>query len=284
MIQILGYGGLVPALAAAVAMLLSRWLLPSHIRERYAASMAASIGLLVGYGLLPAWAPWQPTTYWHWIPYVGVLAGLVGPLTLAKGIPWGERFLCRALLASLAAWYLVPTWAKLEPVRMWHVAGLAGFMLALMHCLEPLTSRVAPTRLVAALGASVLALALLTALGLSLMFGQVTGIVAAGLLGVAAAMCLVSNSADERVLTIRGLLPWYAILAGGMAYVGYINPTPRLGGLVIVPAAPLALWVLTLSPYRNGPSREGWKGWLLDGAVVLVPVAAAIIWVVVVTS
>jgi hypothetical protein len=284
MIQTILFVAFVPLLVALAALVASRWLTAAGLRERYAAVAAASLGLLAGYALLPAWAPWQPTTYWHWLLYLGLAAGLVGPLTLASGVQGGERLLVRCLLALLTAWLVVPTWARLEAVRAWHVGGVTVYLLVLIVSLEPLTSRFAPARLLLYLTLSAAALALMTAVTLSLTFGQLGGVMAASLGGTCLAAWLVPSSAGQRAL--RGLVPWYAVLVGGLAYVGYINPQPRLGGLILIAFAPLALWLLAVGPLARGraSSRSARTAGWVEAGVVLTPILVGSTWVLVATA
>jgi hypothetical protein len=51
-------------------------------------------------------------------------------------------------------------------------------------------------------------------------------------------------------------MPVFAVLVGGSAFVGYIEPQPPLYGLLVLPAAPLALALVAWLPWvRSGGIR-----------------------------
>jgi hypothetical protein len=282
MLELVGMSGVIPALAAGITLWLVRWILPAEMHSRYGLTLGAGVGLLVGYGLLPAWAPWQPTTYWHWLPYLGLAAAGVGSLTLASGIHWAERWIAALLLAGLSAWYLVPTWGQLEPTRVWHVTVLAAYMAALIACLAPLSRQMAADRWLAYLGTSAFVSAVTTAIAVSLRFGQVGTILAASLLGLAAIAWL--SPATIQPIRSQTIVPWYAILVGGMAYVAYVNPSPRLPGFIFMPLAPVALYLCHKGPLSHRMPRQGWCGLLVEWSVLLVPLIVSAAWVLVTTS
>lgn len=282
MLEIVGMSGVIPALAAGVTLWLVRWILPPEMHSRYGLTLGANVGLLVGYGLLPAWAPWQPTTYWHWLPYLGIAAAWIGSLIGARGVHVAERWLAVILLGGLSAWFLVPTWAQLQPTRIWHVTILAAYLVALVTCLTPLSRQLTADRWLAYLGTSGFFLAVTTAIAVSLRFGQVTTILAASLFGLAA-MVRLDPSLKQRILP-QTLLPWYAVLVGGMAYVAYVNPSPRLPGFILMPLAPMALYLCHKGPLDSKMPGTGWARFMAEWGLVLIPLILAAAWVLVTTA
>jgi hypothetical protein len=89
--------------------------------------------------------------------------------------------------------------------------------------------------------AALLAVALLV-FGSSAKIAQLEGMAAAALAGgFAATFCGLKSSSAQ-----RGLVPVYVVLAGGLAYAGAIEPESPVYALLLVPALPLAWWLLVL--------------------------------------
>src|SRR5437762_9081112 len=124
-IELFGYGIAVPAAVAIAVMRLALRLPAEDVARRYAAALAFCLAFFVAYALLPPWAAMVPTRHWHWLPYLALAAMVIGPVGLAGGVRAFERWLLHLLLAVVAAWFLVPTWASLQPWR-----GASIFLLS----------------------------------------------------------------------------------------------------------------------------------------------------------
>ena len=108
---------------------------------------------------------------------------------------------------------------------------------------------------------------MLVAAAVSLTYGQLSAAAAAALLGCS---LVFSFSADPD--HVRGLIPAYAAIIGAWAFVGCIEPADPVWGLLLAPAAPLALWCCAWGP----PARlKGIYAVALQGAVVAIVLAAA---------
>ncbi len=140
-----------------------------------ALAFSASVAFLIGYWLLPDWASMVPKRHWHWLPYLGLLAAMVGPLgSSPHKIPIAQRWLGHLLLLSLAflaAWLLVPTWSRLQGVRLVYVPALAMYLFIVITCLRPLASRVPSRLFLAQLALVALAMAAIVAAFVSLRYG-----------------------------------------------------------------------------------------------------------------
>jgi hypothetical protein len=261
MLQSLLLGGLVPALIAFAVVAAARRWMPGHVAGRHAIGVAAASAFFLGYVLLPAWAPLKPASAWQWIPYLSLLASLAGSWMLWGGVPFA--------LSLAAAWFLVPTWPDLQPSRPVYIALLTGYLLLLIVLLRALAARISVRLQWMMLSISSLTLAVLLAKDISLLFGHLAGIAAAAMIGVSLAC------ARHQEATSQALLPVYAILIGGLAFVGYLQPEPPAYALMLVPAAPLAAWIMVVAPLARLGSR-------LRGAVGLAAVfallAAAAVW------
>jgi hypothetical protein len=85
-----------------------------------------------------------------------------------------------------------------------------------------------------------------------------------------------SAETDPRATALRGLIPVYAMLIGGLAFIGTIELDPPQPTLLLAPAAPLVLWIFAFGPLAKLP---GWKAATLQAAAVLVPLAILLAWI-----
>src|SRR5262249_49861189 len=112
----------------------------------------------------------------------------------------------------------------------------------------------------------------LTAAFVSITYGQLAGLAAAALAG-----CSASGRSRSRETSFRGLVPAYAILVGGTAFVGFIEPSPPLRGLLLAANAPLALWAFAAGPLSR---LRGFAAVTARTVAVLVPLTLALILVI----
>lgn len=270
-LEAVGYGMLVPAVVALVLCRICRKLLPPVAAQRYAAGAAAAIAFLASYALLPSWAALRPERHWHWLPHLGLAAlvfGLVGP---AAGLRTVERWLPHAALAIVAAWLLVPLWADLSPSRPICIALLALYLWALMTGIDALPAKLRGKSLMIYLTMAAALTALLLAAAISLRFGQLAGIAAAALAG-----CAVATRWQAEPIEVRGMLPVFAVLVGGCAFIGCIERQPPLSGLLLAPAAPLILWSFVYGPLATLPDKTAVA---VQAATLLTIFSLAAVWV-----
>ena len=272
-IEILGYGGILPAgISIAVAYLCWKFL-PSTVRDQYAAAFGCAAAFFVGYVLLPAWAELVPKRHWQWLPYLFIGAAILGPIGATRSSIFPIRLLVSLALSLLGAWLLVPTWPRLEGIRPYWVAGLAAYLLILTTALDKLAVRLPAGRLFPTLLAVVLgSIAATVAYAVSAKYGQVAGIAAAGLFG-----CSLASLWFDPVRFTQGLLPIFGLAAGGLAFAGFIEPDPPLYPLLILPAAPLILWLFTRPALSRLQGKSAATGQIV---AVLLTVGALITWVV----
>jgi hypothetical protein len=272
---------IVPSAAAALAAawLLGR-LLPPAAAARYALATAAATGFFAGYALLPDWAALVPARHWQWLPYLGIAAAALGAVGSASGVQFWERWLLYALLAVVAAWQLVPTWATLEPARPVAIPLLAAYLFLLMALLAALPERLLGKQFVASATAATIGVALLLAIGVSAKFGAVAAVAAAAHSGAWAASRFTAQQSPSPVAPIaaaaRGVIPVFVILAGGLAFVGAIEPSPKLYPLFLAPAAPLVLWLFAAGPLAR---LSGWSAIAAQSTAVLTVLIVALAWV-----
>lgn len=255
MIDAVGYGILVPACVAACVAWLCQRLLGGGVAGRSLAVLGLPCGYLAGYALAIE-GTWVPERNWHWLPYLAIAAGLIGIVaaidssSLQRNV--SKRLLLIAtpvlflILAIAASWALVPTWLKPEPAwtsRTVQIPACAGLLAMLLLVYRPLPARVAAHSFVPLLSLSAFSTAAFLAARISLNYGQLAGLAAAGFVGNAVVFWRRNDVAG-----LRGLLPAWVVLLEGTAYVGCIYPREPIYGLLIAPAAPLALCAFCRGP------------------------------------
>jgi hypothetical protein len=176
-------GVLLPAAVAAVILLPLR-LNPSlgERPTRLLGGLAVALGFFAAYAAL-GFAPLKPADAWHWLPWLGVGAALVG----AVDRPGWLALVLRAAGAALAAWLLVPAWVDDVAPRFdaLGLLGLATFLFATDDRSQPDDrGRAWPWLLVATAAAS----AAVLMIGGTASFAQLAGALAAALGGTAVVM------------------------------------------------------------------------------------------------
>jgi hypothetical protein len=274
------------AAPAAVALAVD-WLcrlLPARVAERIGLPGALAAGFFVGYLLLPEWAALLPKRHWQWLPWLVIAAAVVG-WTSGRTAPQngrtGGRFyvawIAWCLLAAASGWLLTPTWATLWPPRMVTMPLLAAYLLALMFLLAALPERLVGRLFAGLLTAASLTTALLIAIAISLKTGQVAIVAAAALAGCFVAALIAANRAaskESHDIGTRSLIPLFAILVGGLAFVGTIEPVRGpIPIILLAPAAPLVLWLFAAGPLAK---FDGWQAAMLQVIAVAMPLGLAL--------
>jgi hypothetical protein len=249
--QYVGAGILAPAAIAAATASLVRRFLPEDVATRYAMPLGFAAAYCAAFVLLADGDELLPQRHWHWTLYLAPLAAAIGAVAVATGLHRAERWLLFALIAFISAWLLVPTWPSLRPARPIAVPLLAGYLLLLAAALEPLTRRFSSLRILAALAPAAGCVAALIAASVSVTYAGPSGAAATALAG-----CLGAAYYWPSVPAVRALSLGYAVVVGGWAYIGCIEPQQPLVGLLLAPLAPLALWCCALGPLARlrGPT------------------------------
>jgi hypothetical protein len=208
----------------------------------------------------------RPARNWQWMFYLAPAAGIIGAMSTLTKATWTNRCLMIGLLAALAAGLLT-----LKPVlwapRPASVVMLFAYLFLLWAAATPLERAFSPGALSGAYALAAAALSVMISEQISLSDGLVVVAAAAGLAGVALGAWL-AGSADQAV----GLSVPFAITVGGWAWIETLSEV-RLWPLLLVPIAPLALWVT-----RTGPLVR------LRGPAALAVPSVAILIVIVVAS
>jgi hypothetical protein len=263
-LELAWHGAVIPAIAALVTFLAVGWLAPGDAGRRYQAVASFAVGVFVGFVLLPSTNSLIPSQYWEWIPWFGLLAALVAGLTKASGVLSTERWLAYYLLASAAALLIVPTWPELSPARPLQIAVLSAAITALAALLIPLPKLLPGVvfpfwLMVAAVATSALVLS-----EQSETFGRPAALPAGSLAG-----CIAAAFIGRKPVDWSGLALPYAVIAGGYAYLGAIYPMTPLWPLLVVPLAPVALWICALASWAH-TSRA--RAAVIQAICVLTPI------------
>jgi hypothetical protein len=228
--------GAIPAATALAAALALRFLLPHDVGRRDALPVAVVAGFLVGYFLSNA-AVLEPKRTWEYLPYLAVLAGLVGAVSIAERIRFYERWSVQLALALLAAYYLTPTWAVLQPVRHHYILSLGAYLFLLTACVVPLGRRTPAPLLTLVLALTGFGTAAVGAAEVSTTISELALIASAATFG-----CFLATLFGG-ALDARGMVLPVVILVGGLAFTIHIEPDPPLRAMLLLPLAPLALWL-----------------------------------------
>jgi hypothetical protein len=271
-----------PAAVAAVLGVILLRLMPARLAERLALPVALAAGFCAGYWLLGEWGSLVPKRHREWLPWLAILAALAGRNTTATAAKAGRSsalsFGMFAALALVAAWLLVPTWDTLWPPRRFAVPLLAVYFLILMIALTALPERLLGRLFAFLLTAAAITVAPQIVIGAhSARIGLVALAAASALGGCSIAACLPrrgENSSESQASASRSLIPAFAVLIGGLAFLGAIEPQEPLPLLLLAPAAPAALWLFAAGPLAR---IQGWPAILLQAAAVAVVLAIALV-------
>jgi hypothetical protein len=236
-------GVVVPAAISLALYYAARRWLPDELGQRYGAAVAFAVAYCVAFVLLHSWAYWIPQRHWHWTFYLAAGAAAIGPICASAGLRWFERGVLVLAACSISAWLLVPNYRDLQSVRHILALCLGAYLVVLWALLEPLAGRLSARVFLASLTVSALCVGVLIAAAVSVTYGKTACIAAGGMAGCAAAALLPSKST-----AVVGLSLSYAVIVGGWGFIGYVEPRTPLVGLLIAPAAPLALWCCVWGP------------------------------------
>src|SRR5262245_43351321 len=103
-----GLGIVAPATVAAALAWLFRSGLRAGPAERYVLATALAMGFFAGYAALPGIGQLAPSSRWHWLPYLGLMAAVVAALHAEVRRLQVARWSLLAIAAILSAWKLVP--------------------------------------------------------------------------------------------------------------------------------------------------------------------------------
>ena len=97
-------------------------------------------------------------------------------------------------------------------------------------------------------------------------FGRLAALPAGALAGTTIAVWALRKPDYD----LRSLALPYAVIVGGNAFAGYVYPSPPLCLMLLIPLAPLGLWLCASGPLRR---LEGARAIVGQALCVLIPIA-----------
>jgi hypothetical protein len=261
-IEIVLRAGVVPALAAFVLFVLIGWLWPSDVARRYRCGVSFAVGTFIGFVLLPSTTTLAPGQFYEWVLYLGVFAAFLSGLTRADGVTRGERWSAVYVFAHIAAWIIVPQGFQHVPAWPIQFAGISLAIMLLTALVHPfpqlLPGRAFPWWMLFAMATTSVLL-----FDQSETFGVMAALPTGALAGCAIAAMVAKETPDWR----SAVLPFVVFLVG-YAYTGAVYPTEPKWLMLLLPLAPLALWICTIGPLAR---LTGLRAVTLQAACVIVP-------------
>ncbi|WP_254512653.1 hypothetical protein [Anatilimnocola floriformis] len=266
---------IIPIATAAAVAALGRWLLPGAFR--YVLPVAIAAGFAAGCFLFPDRLPLIAERYWHWLPYVALIAAVFGAVTAARGERAYDLPFWLLVLGFIAAWLIVPRYPDLKPSRPWSLLLVTTYLAGITWLLTQLPERLRGRLFLAILTLTALATTVLVTAEVSLRIGTVALRGPLAMLGCQLVPRLFAKSNwDQIPRELLGVISVFAILAGGSAYIGAVELSSPHWLLLVVPAAPLVLWLFAFGPLSRLKGATSIIAQLV--AVALVPLAI-VLWI-----
>lgn len=232
---------LLPAGISVACLFLLRLFLP----DRWATSIAFCGGFFTAYCFLE-WAKVIPERHFMWIPWITILCLIPAAISLAEKIGVFERLTSFIPISAATAWFVMPTWSRLEDDRVTLLFGIGVTTWLLCIALELLARRMSPawflflmTTIVGGTAATIMPF-------MSLKFGEIVMCAA----GASAGVFLLNLKAAESQ-SARAMVPFFAIVLTTGVFISYVELDPaqhQFPGLLTAP--------VVLIPFVIGPLRE----------------------------
>ncbi len=259
----------VMVIAAAVSIAISSVVLGSFSQEtasRYTGALGYAAGFLSAFAYLESHAL-SPTLPWHWLPWLALIGGVIGPIAIASGVRPLERWVLSAIFSLAAAWLLVPTQRALQPMRTPYMLAFAGSLAVFWNLLDRLSRKESGIPLCVALAATSLSGAALVAYEFSVRIGFLSAVGAAALAGGGL------SAAWKRDFTIvRGMLGAQSVVLCGVLLTAQLGDGLAIPLLTLILLAPLTLWVFEVGPLAT---LQGYRAALTKAFAVGLPHLAA---------
>lgn len=250
------------SIAVSAIVLIS---LPATESARYTGAFGCAAGFLSAYTYLEP-KHLLPVSQWQWLPWLTLVAAVIGPISIASGLKLFERWALSAILALAAAWFLVPTRATLEPGRSTYIIAVAVALTLLWNLMDRPAQTQSGLPLMLALAVTCISGAALVALAVSIRIGFLGAAGAAAMTGGG-----ISAAMKRDCATVRGILAPASIILVGVLLTAQLNGLqPPV--IILILSAPLTLWL-----FEGGPlsKLEGLQSQLVKMIVVAVPQIAA---------
>jgi hypothetical protein len=226
-----------PGLVSLAIVLLAGIVLSGRAPGAWPIVLSFVASYFVGHALA-AGSDWtlRPARNWQWMFYLVPLAGLAGVISTSRRATWINRCVLIALLGVLTAGLLTAKPVLWAP-RPLCILLVFAYFISLWAALKPLESRVSAESLAAAFALPAAGLSLMISEQISLSDGKIVVSAAAAFGGVALGTWIA-----KRYEAAAGLSVPYVIALGGWSWIEVLSEA-RLWPMVIIPLAPLALWL-----------------------------------------
>jgi hypothetical protein len=250
-LEIFGPAALLAAAVALAAIWLGQRILAAGVNQQQQPPISAAVamGFAAGYLALPrSWAALVPGQEHHWLPYLGIATAATASACHLSRNSW-LRWPVFIALATLAAWVLTPSWPIFGVNRPLSVGIATIYFLLIALPLELLPSRLLGAAFLALLTLAAAIAAVAIGAQVSLRFAQLAAVTGGALAGCWVAQYLGARSSEK---SIRGLIPVFAVLVGGVSFIACVEPDPHASFLLALPFTPLFAW---LGAFCHPPAR-----------------------------
>ena len=254
---------IIPAATAGAVAMVIRYL-HSRSAAPFQWGLAIAASFLAGCLIFPDRLPLVPDKHWHWLPYVGLIAAFLGGLSAGSRL--SNRLILYVLIGGIAAWPLLPNYADLKPAKIVLAPLLAGYFVVIAGLLSMLPERLRGRSLMGYLTlAGVLTSALIVSES-SMRIGLLSLRIPAAMACCAVLSWLLKPAlkADAEI-AVLGMIPVYAILAGGSAFVGAVE-LPKW----------LLLWLFAWGPLARLQGKTAIAAQM--AVIVLIPIILLAWW------
>lgn len=238
-------------LSAAVSISVLTWL-PRVCSHRHAGASGFAAGLTVAFAFAFG-KHISPSTYWHWLPWIVVVAGIIGPIGLASGVTMGERWLMSAVLTLVAGFLLVPTRPSLLSIRLTYVLMFALTIWLLWGLADALATTRDVSLLGVILGCMTLNSGSIVAYSYSLTIGFLGLAAFASLTGGLVAFAWRRDS-----LIIRGMLASQFLATGGVLLAALVNDGLNYAAVGLILVSPLMLLLFQIPAISRNRLISHW--------------------------
>jgi hypothetical protein len=231
----LGPGTLAAGVAALVLAAGCRRFLAAGQSERSGLAIALAAAFFIGFlAMFASTEALLPEQAWQWLPYVGIAAATAAALPFQHAV---IRWPVLIGLSIIVGGTLTPRWPIFGLGWPISIVVLIGYSLLVIALLELCSPRQGfRLRLgVLALDAAIVAAAV--GAEVSIVYGQLAAVAAAGLAGCWASTFIPPKPAE---LSLRALTPVFSVLVGGVAFTACVEPEKPLLWLLVLPLLPLA--------------------------------------------
>ena len=243
-----GPAAIVACVVSFAAVWLFRAALPAAAFDRVGLAAGTALAFIAGYvAVREEWAALVPKQTWQWLPYLGIAsAGLAAVPAVSQPPDW-RRWLCIAIAAIAGGYFLTPSWPIFGLAWPLTICFASAYLLLVIAVIEFLPVRQFERPMLVALPLSAVVAAVAIGADVSIRYGQLAGLATASLAGASLAR-LYSGGLTESA--IRGWIPIFAVLVGGISLIGAVEPERPAIGLLLPPLVP-ALILIGVAVFRR---------------------------------